>query len=364
VRPFGRRAFLEECIIVATTKKKKKRRIYPEDVLKTILKILATALVVVCALIVVLYVVYKSTVKPPDQPDNPVVDIPITQPTDNPDTPKDESQGNLPQTVKMTRREDCYTFLLIGTDDGNGNADTIMVGTFDVKNSKISVLSIPRDTLVDVSRTVKKLNAAYGFGGINQVMNELEPILGFRPDHYIRVDIQAFVEVVDLLGPVDFYVPEDMHHNDGAGFIIDLKQGQQLLNGEQALQLVRYRGYQNADLGRIQTQQRFLTQLARQVLSWSTVTKVSELAQIFKSHFSTDLTVSELAWFGTQALSMDLSQSLTFATLPGTGDVTYRGVEWYYQLDPNGVINILNNTVNPYNEAIPSVLLDIFHPVG
>jgi LCP family protein required for cell wall assembly len=337
-------------------------------VVGTFFKVLYILLFLVSAAIVALYFTYKAVVKPPAVEQQAQLTVTV-RPTDDPDTPDlDESQlaDGDPEvtTLQLERKEQFYTFLLMGSDDGNGNADTIMVGAFDVKNGKISVVSVPRDTLVNVSRSVKKINAAYGAGGfgesgVEQLLDELTGVLGFRPDHYIKVDIQAFVDVVNALGGVSFYVPCDMYHNDGAGFIINLKQGTQWLDGDKALQLVRYRGYANADLGRIQTQQKFLQQLAKQTLSISNVTKVNEFAKILGKYFDTDLSVTELAYFGTAALGLDFSNDLTFATLPGDGTVTYKGVSWYYQLEPEGCLEILNSTVNPYTTDITLQMTDI-----
>ena len=325
-------------------------------VLPSVLKVLYLILVALCAVIVVLFIVYKAAVKPPEVETTDKVEIIVQKdPAVNPDGTFSDTPEPTVTTIELTRKKDFHTFLLLGTDDGNGNADTIMVGSFDLKNKKISVVSVPRDTLVDVSRKMKKINAAYGVGGVDQMLDELKPILGFRPDHYIAVDIQAFVEVVDELGGVNFYVPEDMFHNDGAGFIIDLKEGQQLLNGYQALQLVRYRGYQNADLGRIQTQQKFIRQLAKQVLSWSTVSSINEFAKIFSTYFDTDLTVSELAYFGIAALGMDFSSDITFATLPGDGMTTYLGIPYYYL---RNIIHLYANT----NIVLPDFPTHIFFP--
>lgn len=344
---------------------KKKRRITPVRVVKTILTFLYVLIFILAALIVTMYIVYKVAVKPPEVADAPTIEVPVVQVTDDPATPDvDEGPQTDPDpvttTIQLQRKEEFHTFLLMGTDDGNGNADTIMVGSYDLKNNKINVVSIPRDTLVDVSRTVKKINAAYGAGGVDQLLDELEDVLGFRPDHYIKVDIQAFVDVVNLLGGVSFYVPCDMFHNDGAGFIIDLKQGTQWLDGQHALQLVRYRGYANADLGRIQTQQKFLQQIAKQTLSISSVTKINEFAKILSKYFKTDLSVTELAYFGTAALKLDFSNDVSFATLPGDGDTTYKGVSWYYQLEPEECLEIINRTVNPYTTDITADMAHIF----
>ena len=341
-----------------------KRKTSPGRVVKTVLKVLYILLFIVAALIVALYIVYKAAVKPPEVEAPPVVEVPV-QVSDDPATPDDESRQPddaepAVTTIQLERKEEFHTFLLMGTDDGNGNADTIMVGSYDLKNNKISVISVPRDTLVDVSRTVKKINAAYGVGGVDQLLDELKDVLGFRPDHYIMVDIRAFVEVVDLLGGVSFYVPCDMYHNDGAGFIINLKQGTQWLDGNHALQLVRYRGYANADLGRIQTQQKFLQQIAKQTLSISNVTKVNQFAQILSKYFKTDLSVTELAYFGTAALKLDFSNDVTFETLPGDGTASYKGINWYYQLYPEECLEIINRTVNPYTTDITTDMTHIF----
>ena len=343
----------------------KPRRRGPDarQILLAVLKVLYIFLFVAAAMVVILFCVFKATIKPPEQNDTPasvVTDLPVASPQVTPGG--QDTQPEEPEPITLEKREDFYTFLLMGTDDGNGNADTIMVGSYDTKYNKISVLSVPRDTLVDVNRTVKKINGAYGSGGIAQVLDELEPILGFRPDHYIKVDLQAFVDIVDILGGISYYVPEDMYHNDGAGFIIDLKEGTQWLNGEQAMQLVRYRGYKDgsADMGRMKTQQKFLAQLAKQVLSWSTVPKINEFAQVFKTHLDTDLSVTELAYFATQALTLNFSADVTFATLPGNGEVSYLGIPYYYQLYPEACLDLINDTVNPYTTDIPAEMVDIF----
>ncbi len=340
-----------------------KRKPDVRKILLTILKVLYMILFALACVVLVLYFVFKMVVKPPEVEQDVEVTLPpaVTQPVeDAPTITDDPAVETTPEVVKLTRKEDFHTFLILGTDDGNGNADTIMVASYDVKNDKVSVLSVPRDTLVDVSRTVKKINGAYGAGGVDQLLDELEGVLGFRPDHYLKIDLKAFVAVVDQLGGLSFYVPEDMWHNDGAGFIIDLKQGTQWLNGEMAMQLVRYRGYQSADLGRIQTQQKFLTELAKQLVKRSSLSDVDDYAKILGKYLDTDLTITEIAWFGTQAFDMDFSNDITFATLPGDGSAKYKGVSWYYELFPDETRALIDSTVNPYTTTIPAQLQNIF----
>lgn len=345
-------------------------------VIITVAKSLYIALFAVALLVVALFAVYKLAIKPPEVDQNVEVTLPANpnasgvgaiidaandknnaaQTTPNPAEPTEPVE---PEVITLERKEDFFTFLLVGVDDGNGNADTIMVVSYDVANGRVNALSVPRDTLVNVSRNTKKINAAYGMGGVEQLMDEVTGLIGFRPDHYLKVDIRGFKAIVNQLGGVSFYVPEDMYHEDGAGFTIDLKEGSQWLDGDQALQLVRYRGYANADLGRIQTQQRFLQQLAKQLVKRSSVSDIDDYANILATYLDTDLSVSELVWFGSKALYLDFGSDIGFHTLPGDGQTKYGAIRSYYGLYADEARAMINATVNPYTTEIPASLQDI-----
>ncbi len=310
-------------------------------------------LVVLSTLIVTLWCVVQFGFGPPS--------VAEPSPPDQSVSPEGAADPQAAPAPALERKGDWYqTFLLVGTDDGNGNADTIMVASFDTKNHKVGVISIPRDTLVDEPRRVKKINGAYGAGGVEELHREVSELVGFRVDHTIRVDIAAFREMVDELGGVSFYVPCDMYHNDGAGFIINLKEGTQWLDGEKALQLVRYRGYPNADLGRIQTQQKFLGEMAKQLLKVSNLGKINRFAEIFDRNVETDLSLPDLIYFGTRALEVNFSEDVTFATLPGDGQVHHNGVKYYYQLFPQETLDMLNRLVNPYTADLTLEMTEIY----
>lgn len=342
-------------------------------VIVTVAKSLYIALFAVALLVVVLFAVYKLAVKPPEVDQNVEVTLPanpnasgvgaiIDAANDKNKTEQTSPEPTAPvepEVITLERKEDFFTFLLVGVDDGNGNADTIMVVSYDVANGKVNALSVPRDTLVNVSRNTKKINAAYGMGGVEQLMDEVTGLIGFRPDHYLKVDIRGFKAIVNQLGGVSFYVPEDMYHEDGAGFTIDLKEGSQWLDGNQALQLVRYRGYANADLGRIQTQQKFLQQLAKQLVKRSSVSDIDDYANILATYLDTDLSVTELVWFGSKALYLDFGSDIGFHTLPGDGQTKYGAIRSYYGLYADEARAMINATVNPYTTDIPAQLQDI-----
>ncbi|MEG2989556.1 MAG: LCP family protein, partial [Oscillospiraceae bacterium] len=145
---------------------------------------------VTSALVVALFFTYTAFVKEPEVAPPVAVSPDATPATDNPDTAGDES------LTTPERKKQFHTFLLMGCDDGHGNADTIMVASYDVKNKQAGLVSIPRDTLVDVRRTVKKINGAFGSGGIDEVKTEVSTLLGIPIDHYIQIDLNAFQAVV------------------------------------------------------------------------------------------------------------------------------------------------------------------------
>ena len=313
------------------------------------------------------YIFLQLWARPPEiKAEAPSPILVTVYPTDNPDTAIDESQGDptmVPVVQGKTRKEDCHTILVMGMDDGNGNTDTIMAVTFDVKNKHVSVVSIPRDTLVDVPRTVKKINAAYSAGGVEEVQREVSAILGYPVDHYVLVNLRGFKALVDEVGGVDFDVPINMNYDDPTQNLhIHLSKGMQHLDGEKALQLVRFRsGYVNADIGRIETQQAFLKALARKVISWNSVTKINSFVDIFAKNVKTDLSAGNLAYFGLAALELDTTNGISMRTLPGNGEVTYKGIPYYYELYPQQVLDIVNQSgLNPYTEDLSLEELDLF----
>ncbi len=280
----------------------------------------------------------------------------------------DPGQTEAPQVHQTgagerTFKDRCYTFLVMGLDAGNGNTDTMMVLTYDVPGRHIGVVSVPRDTLMDVPRTVKKINAAYSAGGIEEVRGELSDLLGFPLDYYVIIDLRGLRTLVDTLGGVDFDVPVNMNYDDpNQNLHIHLKKGMQHLDGAQALQLARFRsGYANADIGRIDTQQKLLKALAGKLLSWDSVGKVNDFVTIFAENVETDLTLRELGYFALSAMELDLDADLAMGTLPGDGMVTYKGIPYYYQLYPQETLDLLNDLgMSPYTAPLSREDLNIF----
>jgi LCP family protein required for cell wall assembly len=296
-------------------------------------------IVILSGLIVAAFCAYKATVRPPEMEQK----APSTPSINGEEPAESGSAGN------MTRRDGVYTFLLFGTDDGNGNTDTIMVGTYDTTAQTLNMVSIPRDTMIETTRSNKRINAVYAAGGVKELEEELSDMLGIPIDFYIQVDLQAFVAIVDAVGGVDFDVPVDMDYEDFVqDLYIHLKKGMQHLDGKTALELVRCRSaYVNQDIGRMQTQQAFLTALAKKMLSIGSVSKVQEFAAIFNQYAETDLKLENIIWLGEHLLSMKMDR-LSFQTIPIHDSSYMYEKRAYVTLDMNQVVTMVNEKLNPY----------------
>jgi LCP family protein required for cell wall assembly len=206
--------------------------------------------------------------------------------------------------------------LLLGVDretrEGPGRSDTIILAFLDTKDKKVSLLSIPRDTYTDVPARGKKdkINHAYAAGGAEAAMEAVGLLLNREIKCYLATDFQGFVSIVDTLGGINVSVDEEV----SAG--IDIPPGIQRLQGEEALRFVRYRGYANADIGRIQRQQVFLKAVADEALQPGNILKAPSLAGELRSAMETNLNTAQLLRLANSFKSLNGSQMDSY-TLPG-----------------------------------------------
>ena len=276
-------------------------------------------------------------------------------------TPDETEEGDvLDISSTSARKTGCYTFLIVGSDDGNGNTDTMLVGMLDTVNKQLNVVSIPRDTLVNVSWSIKKVKSIMANkGGPSGLAEGLKDILGYTVDCYASIDLQAFVELVDAVGGVDFDVPQDMDYDDSAqDLYIHISKGYQHLTGEEAIKVVRYRsGYAMGDIGRIQTQQAFLKALASQLLQIGNITKVKEFANIFTQYVDTNLTVGNIVWFGMQFLQLK-EENINFMMLPGNVGDSVNGLS-YVSIYLYDWVDMINAYINPFQDDISASNLNV-----
>jgi len=215
------------------------------------------------------------------------------------------------------------TVLLCGTDAEGYRTDTIMLLSLNRVKADVRLLSIPRDTYVEGYYSVPKINSAYAVGGggesgMEELMRQVARVTGFMPDAYILIDLDCFVQAVDLLGGADYNVPVEMQYEDYTqNLVIDLHPGEQHLNGEQVMGLVRFRsGYATADIGRTEVQRDFMKTALRQWLRLSKISALPGLWRLYKENTLTDLSAGNLLWVLRVLVKSDLSR-LGTDVLPG-----------------------------------------------
>lgn len=273
----------------------------------------------------------------------------------------------LQQTDK---KDNFYTFLIVGIDKGY-NTDTIMVASYDGSLKTANIVSVPRDTLVNVSRAVKKINVAFGAGtrngggtegGVDQLKREIRTIVGFLPDFYILVDLKAFERIVDAVGGVDVYNSYNMNYDDPwQDLHIHFNKGSLHLNGADALRFARWRQNNDnsggSDYSRIGNQQAVMKAVAAKLLTPESILKIPEFIDIFNTHIKTDLKNENLLWFATQIKEVAGADALSTYTMPTCG--TSGTPNWYELLDEDAVVELVNKTINPYLTDIGKQDVDI-----
>lgn len=263
-----------------------------------------------------------------------------------------------------TRKAGAATVLVCGTDEEGTRTDTMMLVYLNSKDRSVNMVSLPRDTLTHAtSGKNAKLNSAYGRNGggeegMEALLDYVKDIVGFRPDGYMLVDLQGFVDLVDLMGGVEFDVPQDMFYEDSSqDLYIDLKAGKQKLTGYQAMGLVRFRkGYANQDLGRVEVQREFLSACMDQWLTLGKLGKLPKALSTMKASTTSSLSTGNLLWIALTAWRTGMG-NIHSATLPGAGDMI-DGVS-YFVLDAQGVADTVNEYCNPYTRDFSTGDLNI-----
>lgn len=255
-----------------------------------------------------------------------------------------------------TRKPGCASILLAGTDAEGTRTDTMMLLYLDEPNRQMNLLSLPRDTYTSSGTSVPKLNSIYGNAGggkegMEALLDYAEQCVGYRPDGYILTDLDCFVDLVNLMGGVNFDVPCDMWYSDPTQELeIDLKAGQQKLSGEEAMWLVRYRsGYAMADLERVNVQRDFISAAMDQWLSVKNLYKAPAAAGLITANTTTNLNLRNLAWVAKTAKRIGTGNMQT-NTLPG--EATYVGDGSYYVLYPQATADLVNQYYNPYETPV------------
>lgn len=282
-----------------------------------------------------------------------------------------EVETTPPVNTDYTVKEGVYNFLLVGHDAAANLADVTMIINFNTADNTITVMQIPRDTLVTIGVETNKVNAAYSsfyyksygekdrYAATMEKYTQLfEKSLCINIHHTVVMNLDGFKNIVDAIGGVDIYVPKDMIYDDpDQDLYINLPEGYHHLDGEQSEGFVRFRsGFLQADIGRVNAQKIFMTAFISEVKATIKSVDISAIASLAREVFEnvhTDLSVSEIVHFAKLLADVDLS-AINMMTVPG--GVEKSGV--YYVINRPATLEAINKHFNIYKGDIADSIFD------
>ncbi|NIK11824.1 LCP family protein [Alkalibacillus almallahensis] len=208
--------------------------------------------------------------------------------------PLDDDQEKEEEVKKRLEAEETINVLLLGVDERNndsGRSDTMIFASLNPQTNEMMMLSIPRDTRVEIpGRGMDKINHAYAFGGSDLSVKTVENFLDTTVHFYARVNMEGLKDGVDALGGVtvnnDFAFTQDNHQFD---------QGELHLNGERALAYARMRKKDpEGDLGRNDRQQEVINSMVKQAMSFESFTKIDDLLNAVGDNVKTNMQMNEM----------------------------------------------------------------------
>jgi LCP family protein required for cell wall assembly len=230
-----------------------------------------------------------------------------------------------------------------------GRSDTILLLHLDPRDKSISLLSVPRDTQVEVPGIpFSKISEANARGGPALATRLVSSMLNnTRIERYVRVSSSAFRELVDLLGGVEVFVPRAMSYTDTAQKLkINLAQGWQTLNGEQAEQFARFRNDGLGDIGRIQRQQSLIQAIRNRLASPSVFVRLPQIVRLMQKYVDTNLNYEEILALANFGLQLE-RDTFKMVMLPGSSSSKQGDLRSYWILDTVGVDRIITQYLNP-----------------
>jgi len=228
------------------------------------------------------------------------------------------SQVALKQALVTPAKGEAYYVLVVGSDTRitgeDGRSDTIMLCRIDPNTKQVSILSIPRDTKVDLpGHGTQKINAAMAFDGPAGAVNAISAFVGVPIAHYVEIDFSGFKDIVDALGGVTVNVPANTTY-DG----VTVPSGKQTLNGDQALVFVRCRKtYATGDFQRTANQRQLLKAVSKQILS-SSPTDMPGLINSLSGSVTTDMNAQEIVALASSLRGMNTDTDMYTGQVPAT----------------------------------------------
>lgn len=253
--------------------------------------------------------------------------------------------NNIVEAVKPASN-DTVNILLVGMDIGDvdnksNNAirrtDTIMVLNYNPRTDYINIVSIPRDTLIEVENAHDgkgnyipywKINSAYALGGEEEIIEHVEKLLDLTVNYMVEVDYEAFRSLIDAIGGIEMYIDRDMYYDDDSQDLhINFTKGETvLLDGKKAEEFFRWRqnndgtGLADGDLGRIKNQQKLISEVIKKCTSPSIVFNISDIFNAIKSNIVTNINGQSILYYGMKMIS---NNGISMNTIKGYDERIY-----------------------------------------
>ncbi|MEE4578752.1 LCP family protein [Paenibacillus polymyxa] len=240
-----------------------------------------------------------------------------------------QSKEQQPQETVAYQKEP-FSVLLLGTDQrpnekARGRSDTVIYAAVRPAESRVLLISIPRDTYVQIAGhdsnrdgedDFDKLGHAYAFGGEDMSMATVEKLMEHKVDYYATINFQGIQDAVNAVGGVVLPIDQPIENKNPLHIKFRIEAGKPLYNGEEAMYYVRYR--EDSDFNRTKRQQIFLNAMADRLLNIDGITKIPELLDIMGANFTTDMEPAFITGLGKQAISQGNPQISSF-TITGEG---------------------------------------------
>lgn len=252
------------------------------------------------------------------------------------------------------------TVYIVVTGESQNLTDSIMVCAYNPKSNKATIMSIPRDTYTGSNQSKAaasdKINTLYQKSP-QKLLDEVNEITGLNIKYYMNIDTKGLQELIDSIGGVNFDVPINMDYDDPTQDLhIHLKAGKQLLDGDKAEQVLRFRhnndgtsypsSYGDNDIGRMKTQREFIKVLIQQISNKKSLSDFKQYAQIVKNNVTTNFNIDDIINYIPYIIDFN-TENLKTTTLPGEPKKC-NGV-WLYI---------------PNDEEIDKIIKDMFESLG
>ncbi|WP_157721773.1 LCP family protein [Tumebacillus avium] len=227
------------------------------------------------------------------------------------------------------------TFLLLGVDSRQrgeqARADTILLATVPEAGGNVHLLSIPRDTYVNVAgHGYTKINHAMSWGGLALLKRTVQDFIGVPVDHTVLVDFEGFRKVVDKIGGLDLKAEKTMHYDDPTdGTAIHIAQGQKLSSGKLALDYARFRNDAEADTGRMRRQQQVIRAMIQQGGKPDNWGRMFKLADIVGEHVKTDVPPREWVRL-VMSYAYNKPEQIKTLKIDGVNRISDQDQLWYF----------------------------------